>query len=81
MALEYTWDFGDGETSNLVIPTHTYDYPGKYTVTLRILDTDDDVQSVQTKLSYIVVTSDEVIQRKTNICLNYFVSEIVNNDG
>ncbi|MBX6360178.1 MAG: PKD domain-containing protein, partial [Acidobacterium ailaaui] len=28
------WDFGDGATSQLVNPTHIYNYPGNYTVTL-----------------------------------------------
>ena len=30
-----TWDFGDGATSNLPNPTHTYATPGQYTVTDR----------------------------------------------
>ena len=30
----YTWNFGDGTTSNLVNPTHTYAAPGDYTVML-----------------------------------------------
>ncbi|GEM_PF-2200402 len=33
----YVWDFGDGEkdSTNSVSPSHTYDDPGNYTVTLR----------------------------------------------
>ncbi|MCA0131915.1 PKD domain-containing protein [Winogradskyella alexanderae] len=30
----HSWDFGDGTTSNLENPTHTYTNPGTYTVTL-----------------------------------------------
>lgn len=30
----YHWDFGDGDTSNLINPTHKYASPGKYLVTL-----------------------------------------------
>jgi len=29
-----TWDFGDGETSTDVNPTHTYSLPGQYEVNL-----------------------------------------------
>ncbi len=32
----YTWDFGDGDTSNDEHPSHTYDMVGTYTVTLTI---------------------------------------------
>ncbi len=31
-----TWDFGDGNMSNEVSPTHTYETPGTYTVTINI---------------------------------------------
>jgi gliding motility-associated-like protein len=30
----YNWDFGDGTTSSLQAPSHTYSLPGAYTVTL-----------------------------------------------
>ncbi|MFH0894385.1 MAG: choice-of-anchor L domain-containing protein [Bacteroidota bacterium] len=30
----YSWDFGDGTTSNMPNPTHTYNNPGTYSVTL-----------------------------------------------
>jgi gliding motility-associated-like protein len=32
--LSSSWDFGDGTTSNLAAPTHTYTAPATYTVTL-----------------------------------------------
>ena len=34
----YTWDFGDGATSNTANPTHTYTQPGQYTVRLQVSD-------------------------------------------
>ncbi|MFN4853654.1 MAG: PKD domain-containing protein [Bacteroidota bacterium] len=34
------WDFGDGNTSTLINPTHTYTQLGNYTVTLRIKRSD-----------------------------------------
>ncbi|RLC76746.1 MAG: hypothetical protein DRI61_12715 [Chloroflexi bacterium] len=32
----YLWEFGDGSTSNLITPTHTYEDPGIYTVSLKV---------------------------------------------
>ncbi|MFN0276533.1 MAG: PKD domain-containing protein [Chitinophagales bacterium] len=32
----YTWDFGDGGSSTVANPTHTYDVAGDYTVTLTV---------------------------------------------
>lgn len=38
-AVNYVWDFGDGsESSNLRTPFHTYKKPGKYFVSLTIID-------------------------------------------
>lgn len=34
--LSYTWDFGDGTTSNSATPTHTYSAPGTYLVCLSV---------------------------------------------
>lgn len=31
---EFSWDFGDGQGSNSISPTHEYDEPGIYTITL-----------------------------------------------
>jgi hypothetical protein len=31
--INYLWEFGDGTTGSGPSPTHTYDHPGKYTVT------------------------------------------------
>lgn len=37
-ATTYFWDFGDGDTSTLFEPAHTYQQPGTYTIMLAILD-------------------------------------------
>lgn len=34
------WDFGDGETSHEYRPTHTYDTPGSYRITVTLYDHD-----------------------------------------
>ena len=36
--LSYQWDFGDGGTASLANPTHVYNTPGVYTVSLRVVD-------------------------------------------
>ena len=35
----YSWDFGDGDTSNLENPQHVFFGPGEYTVSLTVTDT------------------------------------------
>ena len=50
----YTWDLGDGSTSNAFEPTHTYDQPGIYTV---ILTADDGTCAATASLELIVETS------------------------
>ena len=37
----FMWDFGDGNTSTEVNPSHVYDGPGDYTVTLVVSDTNN----------------------------------------
>lgn len=37
-ATDYMWDFGDGETSTELDPTHTFPAEGTYTVTLTVSD-------------------------------------------
>lgn len=39
VASEWLWDFGDGEQSTLQNPTHNYNVPGEYTITLTVSDT------------------------------------------
>lgn len=40
---DYFWDFGDGATSSELKPTHTFDAPGDYTVSLEVSDADNTV--------------------------------------
>lgn len=47
MGASFSWDFGDGNTSTLPYPTHTYQSNGSYTVSLKAKSTfgcEDDIQ-------------------------------------
>jgi len=55
----WTWDFGDGDSAFVQIPpTHTYDEPGVYDVTLA-MDVSGNIYSV-TRENYIVVVADTI---------------------
>jgi PKD repeat protein len=49
----WLWDFGDGQTSNVQHPKHTYANPGNYNVTLSVADSDGTEKLVQS--SYVKV--------------------------
>ena len=51
----YTWDFDDGTTSTQASPTHVFDKPGTYEVTLSVQDSLDNVTMSNTVT--IVVSS------------------------
>jgi PKD repeat protein len=51
--ITWTWDFGDGNTSNEESPNHTYIQAGSYSITLRA-ETNDETQELQ-KPDYITV--------------------------
>lgn len=40
-SITYTWNFGDGNTSNEQSPTHLYESPGTYTISLTAVASDD----------------------------------------
>ncbi len=42
---KYLWDFGDGQTSRTRKPTHTFDKPGSYQVTLEVTDNENVVNT------------------------------------
>jgi PKD repeat protein len=50
----WSWNFGDGATSDQQSPSHEYIQKGTYTVTLTVEDDDGD-QDTETKVSYINV--------------------------
>jgi parallel beta-helix repeat protein len=51
----WAWDFGDGATSTLPSPAHTYRSAASYNVTLRV--TNSSGEDVETRPGYITVTA------------------------
>jgi PKD repeat protein len=49
----YSWDFGNGYTSNIKNPTYAYKHAGEYTVTLKVTD---ESGHVATDTSTVVVS-------------------------
>ncbi len=49
--LDYYWDFGDGATSRDDAPLHTYDTPGTFTVTLRVVTAGGAESTAQTTIT------------------------------
>ncbi|MBI9038744.1 MAG: T9SS type A sorting domain-containing protein [Bacteroidales bacterium] len=58
---EWYWDFGDGNTSDVQNPTHTYENLGSYTVSLTVTD-ENGLYDTETKIDYINVLSAQQIQ-------------------
>jgi PKD repeat protein len=55
---KFSWDFGDGETSDSRKPTHTFEFPGNYTVTLEVADEKNNVSAY----SEVIVAQGELTQ-------------------
>jgi len=55
----WAWDFGDGTTSSVAAPSHTYTEPGSYTVTLTVADA-IGATSTKTKANLLTVSPDAV---------------------
>lgn len=48
------WDFGDGSVSSDLNPSHTYDSPGTYVVTLRVTDLYGNCDETVTKTIHVI---------------------------
>ena len=67
-ANEFLWDFGDGNTSTEVNPTHTYTTAGSYTVNLTVRNThgenttvaEDYIYATSISTTYIVKSGDSI---------------------
>lgn len=47
----YTWNFGDGQTSTLALPSHIYQSPGNYTAKVTVTDNSGNKASASTAVS------------------------------
>ncbi len=78
----YLWDFGDGNTSTLANPSHTYTSLGNYTVSLQVNYDDTDCIDTFTKTIDVVNAPTVTIQsdRDTIMCegdqIRLFVDDI-----
>jgi PKD repeat protein len=50
----YLWDFGDGQTSTEINPTHTYTQLGKYTVSLTVTESTGKDRSIRKDLIQVL---------------------------
>lgn len=64
--LNYTWDFGDGQTEETTVPTaeHIYVKPGEYTVTLTASDADKLKEPGQVTATVVVKAFSEIPRQR-----------------
>jgi gliding motility-associated-like protein len=69
--INYTWLFGDGNTSNQQNPTHVYSAPGIYTVRLAV-QTQSGCRDTATKLNIVKVIESPLVDiaGDTVVCVN-----------
>lgn len=67
-AEEWHWDFGDGTTSSIPSPTHTYSSAGTYSVTLRVVNNTFGCDYTTTKQIRIVSAVAQFSTPDTAIC-------------
>lgn len=73
LATEYYWDFGDGNQSTDVNPTHTYTQAGTYYVTL-IANNPTSCNMADTIIRPVVVESLQIQTNDTSICFGNSVT-------
>jgi len=65
---EWHWDFGDGNTSTVRNPVHTYSTPGIYTVTLRVVNTSFGCDYTSSRQVQIIDTEAQFSTVDTSVC-------------
>ncbi len=56
--LQFSWDFGDGNTSTDFEPTHTYSTPGVYTVSLEAINSSDVTECGAVNSARTIIVTD-----------------------
>ncbi|CAM9947130.1 unnamed protein product, partial [Chrysoparadoxa australica] len=78
-ATSYAWDFGDGDTSILAAPTHSYQTPGNYTVQLIATNTSGSDTLVLRDFVQVRQTPAMTKSNDTTICSGEAVNIFANN--
>lgn len=77
-ATSYLWDFGDGTTSTVASPTHTYTENKSYQVSLTAYQKDTSCHETLTKSVTITITGTGSIKEKANfLLLNPVINKLV----
>lgn len=74
----WAWNFGDGGTSSLQNPTHTYSAPGIYPVTLQIFNVAQGT-AIKTQTNYINIRNSRVLINNENFLLINSTNKLLNN--
>ncbi|MBX2905098.1 MAG: PKD domain-containing protein [Taibaiella sp.] len=79
----YSWDFGDGVTSTLATPSHSYTAAGTYNVTLMVTDSHGCTDAVM--MSSLITVADPVaafhMSDSVSVCPPLFVNFINTSSG
>lgn len=67
---EWNWDFGDGITTTVQSPTHTYAAPGTYTVTLLVRNHTTGCEYTRTQVIQVMDEKADFTESQTEICRN-----------
>jgi PKD repeat protein len=73
--VNYTWDFGDGHTSYMKNPIHSYSEPGNYTVILKVTDNDNLTNTYITTVC-IRAKKQDPVKKSLPILLIFLISVI-----
>ena len=72
---EWYWDFGDGESSSVQNPNHTFYELGYYTISLTVTDENDSTDT-EIKTDYIAVSANEQPASPANVDINILGNDV-----